>query len=48
MSSAIEDGFPNLPIVPAADWQKEVSYENPVWLPLVMFVKEVRTDGTVD
>jgi len=34
-----EDGFPNLPIVPPEDWQKEIQYEAPMWLPLVFFVK---------
>jgi len=42
-----DDGFPNLPIVPVEDWQKEISYITPMWLPLVFFVKGAG-DGQVD
>ncbi len=38
------DGFPNLPIVPPEDWQKEIQYETPMWLPLVFFKKSVSDD----
>ena len=42
-----EDGFPNLPIVPVEDWQKEIQYETPMWLPLVFFFDPSRANTKV-